>query len=62
MRGQENEPAMRSMLRSALEAALLPGDDGTVIEECRRCGTTLESTLTNCPSCGCRDIAEYRIQ
>ncbi|AFO58186.1 hypothetical protein NJ7G_2964 [Natrinema sp. J7-2] len=39
-----------------------PRGDGTVIEECRRCGTTLESTLAHCPACGCRDTAEYRIQ
>ncbi|WP_340673965.1 hypothetical protein [Natrinema altunense] len=49
-------------MRKALEAALLPGDEGTVIEECRRCGTTLESTLAHCPACGCRDIVEYRLQ
>ncbi|RZH68013.1 hypothetical protein ELS17_00655 [Natrinema altunense] len=62
MRRQENGPTMRSMMRKALEAALLPGDEGTVIEECRRCGTTLESTLAHCPACGCRDIVEYRLQ
>nr|WP_049900906.1 hypothetical protein [Natrinema sp. J7-1] len=62
MRGQENGPTIRSRLRRALKAALRPRGDGTVIEECRRCGTTLESTLAHCPACGWRDTAEYRIQ
>ncbi|WP_222919005.1 hypothetical protein [Natrinema sp. SYSU A 869] len=62
MRGQENGTTTRSTMRKALEAVLLRSDDGTVIEECRRCGTTLESTLASCPSCGCSDIVEYRIQ
>ncbi|WP_226482892.1 hypothetical protein [Natrinema amylolyticum] len=62
MRGQENGTTTRSTMRKALERVLLRSNDGTVIEECRRCGTTLESTLANCPSCGCSDIVEYRIQ
>ncbi|WP_455448263.1 hypothetical protein [Natrinema thermotolerans] len=50
-----------STVRKTLEAVLLRSDDRTVIEECRRCGTTLESAAT-CPACGCDDIVEYRIQ
>ncbi|ELZ17551.1 hypothetical protein C476_15208 [Natrinema limicola JCM 13563] len=48
-------------MRKALETVLFRTDDRTVIEECRRCGTTLESVST-CPACGSSDIVEYRIQ
>ncbi|SEQ22905.1 hypothetical protein [Natrinema salaciae] len=61
MRGLENGSTTRSTMRKALETVLLRCDDRTVIEECRRCGTTLESTLADCPSCGCSDVVEYRI-
>lgn len=62
MRGQKNGRDARSTMRKALETVLLRTDDRTVVEECRRCGTTLESTRADCPSCGCSDIAEYRIR
>lgn len=63
MRGQERTSGTkRSTMRKALEAVLLRSDGRTIIEECRRCGKTIESTPTACPCCGCRDIAEYRIQ
>lgn len=61
MRGQSNDSTSQSTVRKALEAVLSRGTDRTIIEECRRCGTTLEST-TECPSCGGDDIVEYRIQ
>ena len=51
----------RSTMRKALAAVLRRRTDRTIIEECRRCGTTLESRTT-CPACGCNDIVEYRIQ
>jgi ribosomal protein L37E len=49
-------------MRKALAAVLLRDDDRTIIEECRRCGTSLESTVADCPACGCSDVVEYRIQ
>ncbi|MFD1564947.1 hypothetical protein ACFR99_15520 [Haloarchaeobius amylolyticus] len=61
MRGQKNDPKRQSTMRKALAAVLCRRDDHTVIEECRRCGTTLESEVT-CPSCGSSDIVEYRIR
>ncbi|PGF18043.1 hypothetical protein CP556_19370 [Natrinema sp. CBA1119] len=62
MRGQEqSNGAAQSTIRNALESVFRRSDDQTVIEECRRCGTTLESVST-CPSCGGSDIVEYRIR
>nr|WP_254523639.1 hypothetical protein [Natrinema caseinilyticum] len=62
MRGQERTTGTaRSTLRKALEAIVGGRDDGTVIEECRRCGTTLESRPVACPACGASDVVEYRI-
>ena len=61
MRSRENGTTTQSTVRKALETVLFRTDDRTVIEECRRCGTTLESVST-CPSCGSSDIVEYRIQ
>ncbi|SEW32271.1 hypothetical protein SAMN05216285_4075 [Natrinema salifodinae] len=67
MRGQErsngtSSTTTGSTVRKALAAVLRRSDDRTIIEECRRCGTTLESTPADCPACGCSDIVEYRIQ
>ncbi|MGM0387721.1 hypothetical protein [Natrinema limicola] len=61
MRSRENGTTTQSTVRKALETVLFRTDDRTVIEECRRCGTTLESVST-CPACGSSDIVEYRIQ
>ena len=61
MRSREDGTTTQSTVRKALETVLFRTDDRTVIEECRRCGTTLESAST-CPSCGSSDIVEYRIQ
>lgn len=35
--------------------------DGDLLYECRRCGTTLESEVGDCPQCGKSDIAAYEI-
>lgn len=37
------------------------GSDGgrTVVVECRRCGTTLEADVDNCPHCGDADVARF---
>lgn len=32
------------------------------IYECRRCGTTLESELDECPICGTSDVARYDLR
>ena len=61
MRSREDGTTTQSTVRKALETVLFRTDDRTVIEECRRCGTTLESVST-CPACGSSDIVEYRIQ
>ncbi|SIR84416.1 hypothetical protein SAMN05421752_103302 [Natronorubrum thiooxidans] len=55
---QESTP---SRLRTALTAVLIRDGGQTRIVECRHCGTTLEATDTNCPICGCEEIASYRI-
>ncbi|WP_342027647.1 hypothetical protein [Natronobacterium texcoconense] len=49
-------------MRKAVKRVLFRGDDVTTIEECRRCGKSIESHHVDCPSCGCADIVEYRIQ
>jgi len=41
---------------------LFRSDDATVIEECRRCGKTVESGISTCPSCGCEEIVTYRLE
>ncbi|RZV08293.1 hypothetical protein BDK88_3260 [Natrinema hispanicum] len=61
MRSREDGTTTQSTVRKALETVLFRTDDRTVIEECRRCGTTLESVST-CPACGSNDIVEYRIR
>ncbi|WP_254764034.1 hypothetical protein [Natrinema marinum] len=62
MRGQQqSDGTARSTMRKALSAVLSRTDDRTVIEECRRCGTTLES-VSICPACGGSDIVEYRLR
>ena len=48
-------------MRKALETVLLGDRGGTVIEECRRCGTSLESETHSCPTCGAEEVARYRI-
>jgi len=35
--------------------------DETVVAECRRCGTTVDSGTTSCSVCGSDDITEYAI-
>ena len=49
-------------VRNAVKSVLFSGDDTTTIEECRRCGKTIESSQTTCPVCDCNDIVEYRIR
>lgn len=33
--------------------------ESELVYECRRCGTTLESAVEDCPQCGECDIAAY---
>ncbi|AFZ71280.1 hypothetical protein [Natronobacterium gregoryi] len=51
-----------STMRDAVKRVLFRGDDVTTIEECRRCGKSIEAHDVDCPSCGCADIVEYRIR
>ncbi|TYL37136.1 hypothetical protein CV102_19170 [Natronococcus pandeyae] len=51
-----------STVRATLESVLSRDGDETIIEECRRCGTTVESAHIPCPACECDDIVEYRIE
>ncbi|WP_306058162.1 hypothetical protein [Natronococcus wangiae] len=51
-----------STVRATLESVLSRDAGATVIEECRRCGTTVEFARVPCPACGCDDIVEYRIE
>ena len=34
----------------------------TVVRECRRCGTAVDVGVDQCPRCGHRGIATYRIK
>ena len=38
-----------------------PADDGTVIHECRNCGTNVSAGTARCPACDAADIAIYSI-
>ncbi|SDK15532.1 MULTISPECIES: hypothetical protein [Natronorubrum] len=49
-------------MRRALESVLLRSEGRTVIEECRRCGTTLETGGPSCPACGRDDIVKYHLE
>jgi ribosomal protein L37E len=42
-----------------LIAALV--SDETVVAECRRCGTSVDSGTASCSACGSDDITEYAI-
>ncbi|ELY38296.1 hypothetical protein [Natronorubrum tibetense] len=49
-------------MRRALESVFRRSEGRTVIEECRRCGTTLESGEPECPACGRDDIVKYHLE
>ncbi|SFC00737.1 hypothetical protein SAMN05444422_103462 [Halobiforma haloterrestris] len=51
-----------STMREAVKSVLFRGDEATTIEECRRCGKTIDGAEGDCPACGCADFVEYRIQ
>lgn len=59
---QTNQTRAGSTMRNAVKSVLFRSNESTTIEECRRCGKTIESRRTDCPLCGCDDIVEYRIQ
>ncbi|RKD97049.1 hypothetical protein ATJ93_0030 [Halopiger aswanensis] len=61
---QTTRTTTRSTMRNAVKSVLFSrsSEDATTIEECRRCGKTIESREADCPVCGCGDIVEYRIQ
>jgi hypothetical protein len=51
-----------STARTVVESILSSGERATVIEECRRCGMTIESSMSGCSACGCEETVEYRIR
>lgn len=59
----QNQPTRTtSTMRKAVERVLGRGEEPTTIEECRRCGKTIEPPEMSCSACGCSDIVEYRIR
>ncbi|NGM70830.1 hypothetical protein G6M89_17790 [Natronolimnobius sp. AArcel1] len=62
MSRQSSSPTAGTTMRNAVKSVLFRTDQTTTIEECRRCGKTIESRETVCPVCDCDDIVEYRIQ
>ncbi|RQG89778.1 hypothetical protein EA462_07095 [Natrarchaeobius halalkaliphilus] len=63
MNGQkQTKPTTSSTVRETVKSVLFRSDSVTVIEECRRCGTTIETSCSDCPTCGCDDIVTYRIR
>ncbi|NUB92123.1 hypothetical protein HTZ84_06955 [Haloterrigena sp. SYSU A558-1] len=64
MRGQgrPNRESVSVGLRIVLETVFGRDDGGTIVEECRRCGTTRELDGVSCPTCGCDGVARYRIE
>lgn len=60
---QSSRTTSQSTVRNAVKSVLFPSSNSTTtIEECRRCGKTIESQSADCPVCGCDDIVEYQIQ
>ncbi|ELY62185.1 hypothetical protein C493_00110 [Natronolimnohabitans innermongolicus JCM 12255] len=59
--GRSERSSTSSRLRTVLETILFRPDERTVVEECRRCGTTRETGGPCCPTCGCDEIARYHI-
>ncbi|SFS72746.1 hypothetical protein [Halostagnicola kamekurae] len=49
-------------MRDVLKTVLFRRSSAMVVEECRRCGTTVGSTAANCPECDCEEIVRYTIQ
>ncbi|QRV15199.1 hypothetical protein JMJ58_20220 [Haloterrigena salifodinae] len=64
MRGQgrPNRESASVGLRIVLEIVFGRDDGGTIVEECRRCGTSREPDGVSCPTCGCDGVARYRIE
>ncbi|THE64791.1 hypothetical protein D8Y22_11070 [Salinadaptatus halalkaliphilus] len=59
---KQSKRTASSAVRETVKSVLFRTDESTTIEECRRCGTTIESRGPECPTCGCEDIVTYRIQ
>ena len=49
-------------MKSVLRTVLFQRTGSTVIDECRRCGTTVGSAVSDCPECDCGEIVSYEIQ
>nr|WP_049920180.1 hypothetical protein [Halobiforma nitratireducens] len=51
-----------STMRETVKSVLFRADGTTTIEECRRCGKSVDESDGSCPACGCADFVEYRIR
>ena len=49
-------------MKDLAKSLLFDSGGSTVVRECRRCGTTVSSTVQTCPQCTSDDIVEYLIQ
>lgn len=49
-------------MKELAKSLLFDSGDSTVVRECRRCGTSVSSTVQSCPQCDSEDIVEYLIQ
>ncbi|EMA36642.1 hypothetical protein C446_11602 [Halobiforma nitratireducens JCM 10879] len=49
-------------MRETVKSVLFRADGTTTIEECRRCGKSVDESDGSCPACGCADFVEYRIR
>ncbi|ARS88304.1 hypothetical protein B1756_00030 [Natrarchaeobaculum aegyptiacum] len=49
-------------VRETISAVLFRSSEPATVEECRRCGTTVDPTTSCCPNCGRDDIVTHRIR
>ena len=60
MRGNQRSDGSWTM-RETVKSVLFPTSGPTTIEECRRCGKTIEHRDSDCPACGCAETVTYEI-
>lgn len=53
---------MNPSILPTLKRLLTDENDHVVVCECRRCGTTVDSTSIHCSNCGRDSIARYEIR
>ncbi|SEH10716.1 hypothetical protein SAMN04487967_0028 [Natronorubrum sediminis] len=61
-KSQPNRGGRDSRIRRSLRAVFARDSDRTTIEECRQCGTTLQTSAPSCPTCGREEIAIYHLE